>query len=568
MSIQMQTSNADGTGVMVGVGLLDVITFDVLKSAFTNLTEEMALTVRRAAYSTNIKTRADFSCAFFDNKLRAIALSFAQPPHLVSMANVLPTAIEEYGADRLQPGDCLLVNDPHRGASHLNDIACISPVFSGGKCIGYVANMAHHVDVGGSFPASLGLAKDIYQEGIVLPPTRIARGGDIDENVLNFFLANVRAPRETSGDLRAQIAANTGGTTHAQRIIERYSQEVVTAFFDELVSYTRRWTERELSDMKNGTWSAIGYRDDDGITDEPVKIQVNVTIQDKKMILDVTGSDPQTQSSLNATRQMTMCSLAFVARSLMDAKLPVNSGFLDCLEVTGPDGLVCTAMKPAGVVGGWEVGQLTTELIWKALFGAFPERVPAASKGLIVNIGLAGHDPKKAEYFCYMETIGGGGGARSSLDGADAVQTSLHNTENAPVEEIELNYPFRIQRYELIKDSCGNGKFRGGLGIRRVFEFPYAPIEFTILSDGTRFAPWGLAGGGSARPARFIRTVDGQNSVLPSKTTFTAGVGETVSIETPGGGGYGDPGERLPEQVSADIRAERVSVPKTAKPVN
>jgi len=306
----------------------DMLTFDVLRNAFANLTEEMALTVRRAAYSTNIKTRADFSCAVFDAELRVIALSFAQPPHLVSMANVLPTAVTEYGAHRLRPGDCLLVNDPHRGSSHLNDIACITPVFHDGVCMGYVANMAHHVDVGGSFPASLGLAETIYQEGIVLPPVRIAREGRVEADLLNLFLANVRAPRETSGDLRAQIAANRTGAAHAERLLRRHGPALVSRFFDEFISYTRRWTEAEIATLPRGTWRAHGFRDDDGVSSDPVRIEVSVTVSEGRISLDLQGSDRQRPSSMNATRAMTKSCIAFVARSLMTAsRLPARTGW-------------------------------------------------------------------------------------------------------------------------------------------------------------------------------------------------------------------------------------------------
>ena len=544
---------------------IDPVTFEVMRNAFLNLTEEMALTVRRAAYSTNIKTRADFSCAFFDSKLRCIAQSFAQPPHLVSMSNVLPAAILEFGADELEAGDALLVNDPHRGASHLNDITCISPIIVDGRTIGYLANMAHHVDVGGASPASLGTNREIFQEGIIISPLRIMRRGEYVPDVFKLLLGNVRSPRETAGDLRAQVSANIAGVSRAQRLVEKHGVETLETFFDALIDYTERWTVREIEALPQGTWHAEGYRDDDGFTDRPIKIHVKVTVGDGYVTLDPTGSDPQRQSPMNATRGISNCALAFVVRCLMNDRLPVNSGFLNRIRTVGSDGLILTAVRPAAVVGGWETGQRVAELIWLALHPVMPERVPAAGKGIMTNLGMGGHNPRTGEYFCYMETIAGGNGARPSKDGPDAVQTNLHNTENAPIEEVEMHYPFRIKRYEIIQDSCGAGRFRGGLGIRRDFEFPYVPIDFTVLSDGRVFPPWGLAGGESAKCARFILDPEGEARELPSKITITVPKGGCIRVETPGGGGFGSSGARDAAAVLTDLRDGKISVEAARK---
>lgn len=538
---------------------MDPVTFEVLRNAFVNVTEEMALTIRRAAYSTNIKTRADFSCAFFDNELRCIAQSFAQPAHLVSMATITPTAIREYGIDRFRPGDALLVNDPHRGASHLNDITCISPAFVDGRRIGFVSNMAHHVDVGGSSPASLGVNRELFQEGIILPPVLVARDGEPDLNILELILTNVRARRETNGDLRAQMSANFVGVSRIAELARRYPPDLLAHFCNELVAYTDRWTARDLAALPNGSWEAEAFRDDDGFTDEPVRLKARVTIADGRISLDVTGSSAQRASPINCTRTMSACGLAFVTKALVSPGISVNTGFLSRLSVTGPDGLCCTAVRPAAVVGGWEMGQKLTELILLALHQAMPERIPASGKGLIVNLGFGGQDPKRGEYFCYMETIAGGGGGRPTLDGATAVQTNLHNTENAPIEEVEMNYPFRIGRYELIQDSGGAGRFRGGLSIRRVFEFPNAVCTFTVLSDGRKFAPWGLVGGKPGACSKFELEVDGKIRDLPSKITIDVPQGGRIIVSTPGGGGWGAPEERDPAVVAHDVAEGYVS---------
>jgi len=539
---------------------MDPVTFEVIRNAVVNLTEEMAVTVRRAAFSTNIKTRADFSCAFFDAKLRCVAQSFAQPAHLVAMSTITPVSIREFGADNLDAGDAIVVNDPHRGASHLNDITIISPVEIDGERIGYVANMAHHVDVGGSSPASLGVNKELCQEGIILPPTRIARRGTIDDNILKLILANLRAPRETNGDLRAQMSANVVGTRRMTTLHQKYSATVLREFFDELINYTDRWTERAFRSLPEGTYETEGYRDDDGFSDEPVLLKVKVTIKDGHVHLDPSGSSAQRLSPINCVRPMAKCAIAFVARCLVDDGIPVNDGFLNRIHVDGPDGLVCTALRPAAVVGGWELVSRMTELIFRSLHPVLPNQIPAAGKGCIVNIGFGGPDPRRGEYYCYMETIGGGNGARPTKDGPDGVQTNLQNTENAPIEEIELHYPIRIKRYELITDSCGAGRYRGGMAIRRDFEFPYAECSWTVLSDGRKFAPWGLMGGADGSCARFIFDPEGEHRDLPSKCTIEVPKGGCVRVETPGAGGFGDPRERDKNAVRRDLRDGKISI--------
>ena len=538
---------------------MDPVTFEVIRNALLNMTEEMAVTVRRAAFSTNIKTRADFSCAFFDSELRCVAQSFAQPAHLVSMSTIAPIAILELGAERLKGGDAIVVNDPHRGASHLNDITVLAPVDVDGRRIGYVANMAHHVDVGGSSPASLGVNKELFQEGIILPPTWIAREGQIDDNVLNLVLSNIRAPRETNGDLRAQMSSNVVGSRRLAAIVERYTADTLESFCDELIAYTERWADREIRALPEGSYEAEGFRDDDGFTDDPVRIKVTITIRDGHVRLDPSGSSPQLRSPINCTRAMAKCAVTFVTRCLVDDRIPVNEGFLRRIHVDGPDGLVCTAVRPAAVVGGWELGSRLTEVVFKALHPVLPTRIPAAGKGLIVNIGFGGHHPKRGEYYCYMETIAGGNGARPTKDGPDAVQTNLQNTENAPIEEVELNYPIRIKRYELIPDSCGGGHFRGGMGVRRDFEFPDADCTWTAMSDGRKFAPWGLEGGEDGRVAHFILDPEGEHRDLPSKCTVDIPRGGCVRVETPGGGGFGSPSLRDRAMVARDVRDGKVT---------
>ena len=402
--------------------------------------------------------------------------------------------------------------------------------------------------------------KELCQEGIILPPTRIARRGTIDDNILKLILANLRAPRETNGDLRAQMSANVVGTRRMTTLHQKYSATVLREFFDELINYTDRWTERAFRSLPEGTYETEGYRDDDGFSDEPVLLKVKVTIKDGHVHLDPSGSSAQRLSPINCVRPMAKCAIAFVARCLVDDGIPVNDGCLNRIHVDGPDGLVCTALRPAAVVGGWELVSRMTELIFRSLHPVLPNQIPAAGKGCIVNIGFGGPDPRRGEYYCYMETIGGGNGARPTKDGPDGVQTNLQNTENAPIEEIELHYPIRIKRYELITDSCGAGRYRGGMAIRRDFEFPSAQCSWPVLSDGRKFAPWGLMGGAEGSCSRFIFDPEGEHRDLPSKCTIEVPKGGCVRVETPGAGGFGDPRERDKNAVRRDLRDGKISI--------
>jgi N-methylhydantoinase B len=422
--------------------------------------------------------------------------------------------------------------------------------------------MAHHVDVGGSQPASLGVNRELFQEGIIIPPTLIAADGVVDANVMRLILSNIRAPRESNGDLLAQLSASVVGARRITALAARHGTAVMGRFYDELIAYTDRWTERELRKLPEGVFFAEGFRDDDGHTDRPIRLCARVTIADGELRLDVTGSDPQRPSPLNSNRAMAKTAAVFVARCLMDDRIPVNEGLLRRIHLDGPDGLVCTATRPAAVVGGWELVSRLTEVVFLALHPALPDRIPAAGKGCIVNIGFGGHDPRRGEFFCYMETIAGGNGARPTKDGPDGVQTNIQNTENAPIEEVELHYPLRIEKYELIADSGGRGRFRGGLGIRRDFVFPYAPCSWTVLSDGRIFAPWGLLGGGSGRPQHFIYDPEGPDRrELPSKCTIEIPKGGRVRVETAGGGGFGDPAGRDTGADALDRADGKVNAP-------
>src|SRR5215470_16245461 len=487
---------------------VDPVRFEVIRNALLAITEEMGATLRRAAYSTNIKTRGDFSCAFFDRELRTIAQAFAQPSHLGSLAHIVPRAIRAYGADRLAPGDGILINDPYLGGVHLNDITLITPVFHADTVFGYVANIAHHVDVGGGAPGSIGVSSEIYQEGLVIPPVRFVKGGQIDPDIFAVIRSNFRGTREISGDFRAQTAANRLGASRIEALVGQHGAATLSHYLDELLRYTERRTRAAFAEFPDGRFAADMLMDGDGVTDQPVKLAAVVTIEGGRLSVDLTGCDEQRKSPTNATSSQTYSGVVYVLKCLIDPDIPVNDGFYRLIDIRTRPGSVVCAQHPAAVAAGWEIAMQLCDLLFRALAPALPDRVVAGTKGCVCNIAFGGVNPATGEYFTYYETIAGGYGATLTTDGMDAVQAHFQNTENAPVEETEANYPVRIVRYELIDDSEGPGRHRGGLGVRRDYAFPGHAPSFSILSDKTKFPPWGLFGGGAARPAKYILNPD------------------------------------------------------------
>jgi N-methylhydantoinase B len=538
---------------------MDPILLEVLRNALVEVAEEMSVSIQRTAFSTNVKTRLDYSCAFVDAKGRMVAQAFCQPAHLVTIGRIVPRAVAEYGIENFEPGDGLVVNDPHRQASHLNDIFLISPFFHNGKILGFASNVCHHVDVGGGAPASIGAFQEVYQEGIILPVVKLVSRGKVDEGLWKMIIANVRAKKEVAGDLRAQIAANEMGIRRLTVLAEKYGVDTLSFYMDRLLEYTEQRVRTELRKLPRGSFAAEGCLDDDGITPEPILLKARITIDDEKIVFDFAGTDEQRSGPMNCNLTQTFTACVYVFKCLIDPDIPVNEGFYQPIEVIAPAGSAVNVSHPGAVVGGWEVCMRLVEILFKALSVPLPERVPAGTKGMVCHVGFGGKDTKHGEYYTFLETLGGGYGGRFNSDGPDAVQTHAQNTQNAPIEEIELNYPVRITRYSLIPDSEGPGKFRGGLGLAREYAFLDHEPTLTTLADRVKFPPWGLFGGDSGRPARYLLIQDGKEKAVPSKGTVRIKKGNLFRVETCGGGGFGPAAERDPESVLRDVLEGKIT---------
>lgn len=551
----MQHSTSSSAGLR-----MDPIKFEVMRNAFDAAADEMGSALRKAAYSTNIKTRADFSCALFDSELRIIAQSFSQPVHLASMSRMIPMAIRHFGVEKLEPGDVIISNHPYHGGVHLNDVAMIAPFFSGGRIAGYAATIAHHVDTGGMAPGGYCMSTDLYQEGIVIPPIRIVSRGQVVDDVFNLIRENIRTPKQMAGDFRAQIGAAMVGQQRLATILEKFGDETVRAFVEELLDYTERWARREIAKLPEGKYYDECYLDDDGTTGQPIKLCLAATVKDGTIAFDLSGSDLQRPSPMNATLTQSFSPLAYVVKCLVDSDIPTNAGFYRLISVTAPLGTVVNCQAPVGVVGGWEVAIRYCDLGFRMFSNALPQHVVASAKSSNIHVAFGGRNPRDGSYYTFMESVAGGYGGRPTKDGIDAVQAHFQNTENSAIEETENNLPFLITRYELIPDSEGPGRFRGGLGVRRDWRFPDHEVTFTILCENSKNAPWGLFGGGSGASSRHIRNPDADAIQLPSKTTLRLAANDVISYRTPGGGGYGPALERDPAAVLQDVINAKVSL--------
>jgi N-methylhydantoinase B len=522
---------------------IDPATLEIFKNLFHSVAEEMGAALRRTAFSPNIKERRDYSCAAFDGQGRVIAMGDHMPVHLGSMPQSVAAAIE---AMSLGAGDIAMLNDPFAGGTHLPDITLVMPVFGGAgkksktsKPVFYVADRAHHSDIGGAQPASMGLNEEIYQEGLRIPPVLLVRAGRIQKDILSTLLANVRTPSEREGDLMAQVAACRLGERRLEEMLQKYGTRKMILYLEALQHYSAKLMRRALSQIPNGNYQAEDFLDDDGYGPDPVRLQVTIRIRSGSAVIDFAGSSPQCRGGVNAVLAITTSAVFYVFRCLLGEDVPACAGLMEPITILAPEASVVNARPPAAVAAGnVETSQRIVDVLLRALARALPNRIPAASSGSMNNVSFGGIHPGTGLPFAYYETIAGGMGARPSADGLSGVHTHMTNSLNTPVEALESHFPVRVRRTSLRRNSGGKGRFQGGDGIIREIEF-LTEVRGSILSDRRHIRPYGLEGGKAGLPGKNELTVGGHTKKLPSKTTFTAPPGSVLKIGTPGGGGWG-----------------------------
>ena len=511
---------------------------EVLQHLFGSVADEMGIVLRKTAYSANIKERRDYSCAVYDAAGKAVAMGEHMPVHLGAMPLSVEYALQAF---KLRPGDVVILNDPFSGGTHLPDITLVSAVFptrrSGPAFI--LANRAHHADVGGMSPGSMPLAREIYQEGLRIPPMLLVRQGVVDTDLMRLILANVRTAREREGDLQAQLTSLRRGEARLLEMVASFGQRRLARSVTALQDYSERMMRAQIARVPDGTYDFEDYLDGDGMNPGRIRIALRLTIAGDRAALNFAGSDPQAEGPVNANYAIVVAAAAYVFRCLLREDVPFNAGSLRPITIDAPEGSAVNALPPAAMAAGnVEMSQRITDVLLGALAKALPDRIPAASSGTMNNLSFGGTDTGRKRSFTYYETIAGGMGAGPSHPGQSAVHTHMTNSWNTPVEAFEHEFPVRVRRYAIRAGSGGAGRHPGGDGICRELEFLNA-AEVTLLSDRREIPPWGLRGGAPGSCGRNTLLRPGEEVELPGKTRFRVQPGEVLRIETPGGGGWG-----------------------------
>jgi N-methylhydantoinase B len=553
---------------------LDPVTLEVVRNGLASVAEEMSANLVRTSYSPNIKERKDASCAVFDADGRMIAQAENIPAHLGAMPHSVRACIDAFDGE-FRPGDTVIHNSPFSGGAHLPDVTFVSPVFVGDELLAFVANRAHHADVGGVRGGSVtSEATSVFAEGLQIPAVRLFEGGEIDRDVLAIVLENVRTPDEREGDLRAQQAANETGRRRIAELADDHGRATLETAFDRVLDYSERRMREELRALPDGTCSRTDHLDDDGTGVEDVAIATSVEVDGDAVRVDFSGSSEQVPGPVNAPIAVTTSATYYALRALTDPEIPPNAGCYRPITIDAPAGTVVNAEKPAAVVGGnLETSQRVVDVVLGAMAATGVEPIAAGANGSMNNVTFGGRDPETGDPYTFYETIGGGYGGRPGKDGVDGIHAHMTNTRNTPVEAIELAYPLRVERYGLRPDTAGAGRRRGGLGIRRDVRAVDHRAAFSLLSERRRHRPYGLAGGedgdpGADRavlggedgdPGADRAVLGGEDRAIAAKTTVDLEAGDLVSVRTPGGGGYGPPEERDREAIARDLREGRLS---------
>ena len=538
---------------------IDPVTLEVLRNALQSVAEEMGAVLKSTAFSPNIKERMDASCAVFDAAGQLVAQAEHVPVHLGAMLRAVAQVLARTGpADE---GDVILVNDPFIAGAHLPDVTLIGPVHVDGELIAYVANRAHHADVGGMEPGSMpGRSNEIYQEGLIIPPVRLYRRGELQGDVMALVLANVRTPEERRGDLNAQLSSLRTGQARLRELAGAHGRGRLVDGLAAVMDYAERRMRARIAELPDGVYEAEDALDDDGVDPEPVPVKVRITIEGDRMRLDFTGSAPRRRGNINAVAPMAYSASFFALKTVTDPTIPVNSGTFRPIELVLPPDSFLNAQPPAAVcAGNTEATHRICDTVLKAAAQFAPDAALAGSQGTMNLIGIGGTDPRTGRAYTYIETIAGGEGGRPWGDGTDGVQCNMTNTMNTPVEALEISYPLRVERYELRTGSAGDGRHRGGLGVVRAVRVIGHDARVSLSADRRVTRPYGLWGGQDGAPGHNAWIdAGGERHELPGKCSLTLGPDSIVVVETPGGGGWGDSAQRGKAARQRDARDGKI----------
>lgn len=528
----------------------DPILIEVIGSALASIVEEMGETLVRAAFSTNIKERRDCTAAVFDAEGRMLAQDEGGSPlHLGSLMGIVDAITARYPREQVVPGDVFIGNDPFNGGgSHLPDIVLVSPVHVDGEIVAWVANLAHHADFGDRGHAH------IFQEGLRIPPVRLQRAGELQQDLFDLILLNCQVPHERRADLRAQLAANRLAVTRYGELADRYGSETLGRACAALLDYTERRTRAAIARIPDGVYG-FADRFDCPELDEELDLAVSITVSGDEIAFAFAAPE-QVRASVNVVWTALHAAVYYSLKTLVDPDIEPNAGLHRPVTIEAPLGSVLNCVEPAAVNGRSETCQRVVDLVHGALAEALPEAVTAASNGANTGVHFSGVDSRTGRYFVYLETIGGGCGARATKDGMDGVQVHMTNTSNLPVEALETEYPLVVEDYALIDGSGGAGEHRGGIGIRRTVRVEGDGVHFWLDTSRMRSRPWGLFGGGEGASAG-AELSEGARPIVHGYTRLDAG--DRVAILTAGAGGYGDPAARAAEDIERDVREGRIS---------
>tara|TARA_B100001750_G_scaffold193832_1_gene164945 strand:+ start:774 stop:2525 length:1752 start_codon:yes stop_codon:yes gene_type:complete len=545
---------------------IDPITLEVMRNAFYSIADEMIVALIRASYSTNIKDRRDASCAIYTSTGDVVVVAQSEigtPLHLGTMQSAVRSAMDAYPFDGLKPGDAVAMNMPYpAGPGHLNDLCLISPVFYEGEMIAITANQAHHVDMGGFAPGSMPFGvREIFQEGLQIPPIKLFRSGELEPELWSLISQNVRPQVEVKGDLLAQYACNVTGSRRLSELMDRFGTTTVSTYLKEMISYSERRMRAALKKVPEGKYKYEDVIEGDGITDNPYMIRVEIESRGDSIKVDFSKSDDAALGPINCRWPSVAACVYYVFKAILDPELPPNAGAYRPFEIIVRDGSVLSAIYPMSVCNANIITtQRITDVLLGALAEAIPEKIQAACSGTMNLLNIGGTNPRNGVLYNYIETYAGGQGAMHDLDGMHAIQNHMTNTRNAPVEAIEAAYPLIVEKYALLPDSEGAGKYRGGVGLTRTLR-TLGDVQLTLSSDRASVPPWGLFGGEPAKPSK-CEVIDskGNKTGLPSKVTTSIPNDRVIVTETPGGGGWGFPSMRDPQDVRLDVLDGLVSI--------